>query len=91
MKGEKSEEEQRMEPIESLLKELSEMAQFVNENNEVVKMVLEEELKNESGEAEAEKARLAAMKSVPDHMKNMSQLKRQVTMVIDRQQRKEDE
>jgi hypothetical protein len=84
MKGEKTEEEHRMEPIENLLKELTEMAQFVNENNEVVKMVLEDELKVESGEVEAEKARLAALKSVPDHMKNMSQLKRQVTMVIDR-------
>jgi len=40
-KGEKTEEEKAMEPIESLLAELTDMAGFVNENNDVVKMVLE--------------------------------------------------
>lgn len=43
-KGQEDDEDRAMEPIESLILELNDMAKFVNENNEVVKKVLDDEL-----------------------------------------------
>lgn len=83
-----------MEPIEQLILELNDMAKFVNENNEVVKKVLEDELNDQAGVDQA----AATLQSKndkdffePDALKNMSKLKREVTQLMDRNQKKEEE
>ena len=81
-----------MEPIEQLIRELNEMARIVNENNEVVNQVMDEELNAQGKDSNAaEDAKESKDFFEPDALKNMSQLKRQVTQLIDRQQKKEEE
>lgn len=69
------------------------MAKFVNENNEVVKKVLDDELNVQAG---VDKAAMEQSKNEkdffePDALKNMSKLKREVTQLIDRKAKQEEE
>lgn len=72
----------------SLIEELNEMVKFVNENNDVVNKVLEQELNEAAGVSiEAETKTVEE----PDALKNMSKLKREVTVLFDKQAKKEDD
>ena len=87
------EERKRMEPIEQLILELNDMAKFVNENNDVVKKVLEEEINMVAGVDQTAVVQSKSEKDFfePDALKNMSKLKREVTQLMERQSKKEED
>lgn len=85
-------ENDNREPIENLIKELNEMARFVNENNAVVDKVLESEMNIEAGvETQATENKTDKEFFVPENLQHMSKLKREVTIMIDKQSKREEE
>ena len=68
------------------------MVKFVNENNDVVKKVLEEELNEAAGvSTEAETQKTDKEADAPEGLRHLSKLKREVTILFDKQAKKEDE
>lgn len=77
--------------MNELILTLSNMAEFVNENNDVVKRVLEKEMDEQAGGEAASQLKRDKDFFEPDHLRNMSKLKREVTKVIEKQSQREDE
>ena len=69
------------------------MANFVNENNEVVQRVLDEEMDNAAGadKAQAAEAHKEFEERKDGLLRKMSVMKKNVTILIDKNQKKEEE
>ena len=68
------------------------MARFVNENNAVVDKVLESEMNIEAGvETAATEQKTDKEFFEPENLQHMSKLKREVTIMIDKQSKREEE